>query len=568
MQHSKNEILSKGTTAIMLPITFLINLAGAVLLLLWSVHLVQAGVETAYGPRLRLALRNGRDGSVQMIIAGMILAVVLQSSTAVGLLAAGFATSGMLTIRAGIAALLGADLGSALVVKILSYDLSSFIMFLLCIGGGMSLKLKTLTSRETGRIIIGIALILVSLKMLGQVTLPMRESPLLPSVVNYLIGDPLSSFLAAVITAFVLHSSVATVLLLVVCVSGEVLPLEVALPMVLGANVGGGMIAVWLTRGMATEARRIPVGNVIFRCAASLLCLVGLQYWELPVTYLGKVEAVQLVNFHVGFNLLLVLLALPLIRTMERLTVVLLAHNIEQTDPMFSVLDRSSTRLPSAALASAKRELLRMGEITASMYSPLMDLLKDGNFEEIARVKKIDQQVNRKHAEIKFFIAELNGGELSEKEIRQGIELTLFCANIEHIGDIISKNVLSLAKKKAHKKLEFSSEGWSELCNLHARVGANLQLALNVLVSGDIKDAQKLIKEKEEIRQLERDSHYQHLGRLRGKHIDSAETSNMHLEIVRAFKEINSLLVSASYPILTDGGLLLKSRLANAPTQN
>jgi phosphate:Na+ symporter len=128
--------------------------------------------------------------------------------------------------------------------------------------------------------------------------------------------------------------------------------------------------------------------------------------------------------------------------------------------------------------------------------------------------------------------------------------------------------VLSLAKKRAHKKLHFSSEGWSELCNLHARVGANLQLALNVLVSGDIKDAQKLIKEKEEIRQLERDSHYQHLGRLRGKQIDSAETSNMHLEIVRAFKEINSLLVSASYPILTDGGLLLKSRLVNAPTQN
>lgn len=551
----------------MLPVAFLMHLAAAIMLLLWAVRMVRTGVERAHGTRLKSALRDARGGKAQMAVAGVILAVVLQSSTAVGVLAAGFATSGILTVSAGIAALLGADFGSALVVKILSFDLSGLIPALLLIGATLFLKFEARKVRQTGRIVLGIAFILLSLKMVGEATEPLRDSAILPGLIGYLQGDPLTAFLVAAIMAWVVHSSVATVLLFVTFAASDLLPLEVAIPMVLGANVGGGLIAVWLTRGMEIEARRIPLGNLVFRGAAALSGLAVLQIVDVPMGYLGASEAVQLVNFHLAFNLVLVLVATPFAGPMERLTAILLpvppvAPDPIVADPMVSMLDRSSAHLPNVALASATRELLRMGETIATMFRPVMELMDGGNLEQIARVRKIDEQVNRKHTDIKLFIAEVNRGKLSEEEIRKGMELTDFSINLEYIGDIIAKSLLVLAAECSKKNLQFSPEGWSEMCTLHARVEANLQLALNVLVSGDIESARQLVGEKEQMRQLARNSHDSHLARLREGHTASIETSDIHLETVRAFKEINSLLVTVAYPILTESGQLLRSRLA------
>ncbi|WP_022703095.1 Na/Pi cotransporter family protein [Pseudorhodobacter ferrugineus] len=550
----------------MLPVAFLIHLAGAVMLLLWAVRMVRTGVERAHGTRLKAALRGAKGGTVQMAVVGMVLAVVLQSSTAVGILAAGFVTSGILTVSTGIAALLGADLGSALVVKILSFDLSGLIPLLLLVGATMFLKFEARSVRQSGRIVLGIAFILLSLQMVGQATEPLRDSALLPGLMGYLRGDPLTAFLVAGAIAWVVHSSVATVLLLVTFATGGMLPLEVALPMVLGANLGGGIVAVWLTRGMELQARRIPVGNLIFRGVAALLVLTLLQVVDLPIHYLGGSEAVQLVNFHLAFNLVLVVVALPFVRPMERLATLILPDLVVETagtlEPVASLLDRASVGNPTVALASAKRELLHMGETVAAMYRPVMELMDGGNFDKIGRVRALDIQVNRKHRDIKLFIAEVQRGKVSEREAKLGKELTDFSINLEYIGDIIAKSLLALAEVRAQRALRFSPEGWAEMCTLHGRVEANMQLALNVLVSGDVESARQLVKEKETMRKLERDSHDRHLERLRNAHADSIETSDIHLETVRAFKEINSLLVTVAYPILTESGHLLESRLA------
>ncbi|MGB3281255.1 MAG: Na/Pi cotransporter family protein, partial [Pseudorhodobacter sp.] len=483
------------------------------------------------------------------------------------ILAAGFVTSGILTASTGIAALLGADLGSALVVKILSFDLSGLIPLLLLVGATMFLKFEGRSIRQTGRIVLGIAFILLSLQMVGQATEPLRESTLMPGLIGYLRGDPLTAFLVAAVIAWVVHSSVATVLLFVTFASGGMLPLEVALPMVLGANLGGGIIAVWLTRGMELEARRIPVGNLIFRGVAALLMLTVLQILDLPITLLGATEPVQLVNFHLGFNLVLVVLALPFVRPMERLATLILPDPVVAANPdpiaaPASLLDRASVANPTVALASAKRELLRMGETVVSMFHPVMELMDGGNIEKIGRVRALDDQINRKHTDIKLFIAEVHRGTLSEAETKLGTDLTDFSINLEHIGDIIAKSLLTLAEERERKNLRFSPEGWAEMCNLHSRVEANMQLALNVLISGDVASARQLVKEKETMRRLERDSHDRHLDRLRNAHSASIETSDIHLETVRAFKEINSLLVTVAYPILTESGHLLESRLA------
>ncbi|WP_404934187.1 Na/Pi cotransporter family protein [Nitratireductor sp. L15S-10] len=550
------------------PLVVLLHLAAAVMLLLWAVRMVRTGVERAYGRALKDALRKARGGHARAAVAGSVLAVVLQSSTAVAILAAGFAASGILTVSTGIAILLGADLGSALVVQVLSFDLSWAIPLVMLAGATMFLKFERREIRQGGRILLGIAFILLSLSMIGQSTAPLRESEVLPQIMGYLRDDPITALVLAAFLTWLIHSSVAAILLISAFAEQGVLPVEVALPMVLGANIGGGLIAVWLTRGLSEDARRIPLGNLLFRVTAALVALAVVELSFVPMDALGMGEARQIVNFHLVFNVLLVLVCLPFTGLVERLTERLIGDKSKMekagallTRPM-SALDEAVIDTPRLALASATRELLRMGETVETMFRPVMELLDDGDSDQVARVTRLDEEVNRAHTDIKLFIAKVNRARLTAEEAQRGIELTDFAINLEHIGDIIAKSLLPLAEKKARRKLQFSEEGFAEMTRLHERVRTNMQLALNVLVSGDLETARQLVREKEQMRLLERESHNCHLMRLQSGMVESIETSDMHLEVVRSLKEINSLLATAAYPILSESGELLESRLA------
>ena len=544
-----------------------LHLAGAVMLLLWAVRMVRTGFERAAGTSMREALRGARAGRIQAAGAGAALAVLLQSSTAVAILAAGFAATGILPVATGLAALLGADLGSALVVQVLSFDLSWLLPVLLFIGPLLFLKFEQRSVKQVGRILLGIGLVLLSLRLIGEATEPLRQSVFLPVAIGYLRDDFITAFALAAGFAWLIHSSVAAVLLFAAFAAQGMLPHEVGIPFVLGANLGGGLISVWLTRNEAPPARRIPLGNLMFRGIAAAGVLLVHGVFAIPLDALGEGAARQLVNFHLVFNLALLAVCLPLVATVERVVSALLPEpaalaDAEPAARPASALDPTVISHPKLALASATRELLRMGETLELMLRPVMDLLESGNTEEIARVRRLDREINSAHTGIKLFIAEVNRGALTTAEAQRGIELTDVAINLEHVGDIVAKSLMKLVEEKAKRRLTFSPEGWAEMTALHARVLANTQLAMNVLISADLDTARQLVKEKEVMRRLERQSHDRHLARLQSGKSQSIETSDIHLEMVRAFKEINSLLVTVAYPILSENGHLLESRLA------
>jgi phosphate:Na+ symporter len=546
----------------------LLHLAGATIVLLFAVHMVRKGVEHAHGGALRRLVGTSRRGSIGAATGGTMMAVMLQSSTAVAMLACGFAASGILAPTTGVALLLGADLGSAIVVRILAFDLGWLVPVCLLIGGLMYLKLSDRKLRESGRIILGVGFVLLSLQLIGEATSPLRDGALLPSISSYLAADYVTAFLAGAVFTWLLHSSVASILLIAAFAGHGLMSLEAAMPLVLGANLGGGLIAYWLSRGMPAEASRLPLANLIFRAVGSVAALAAIEALDLPVAMLGDDPAVALVNLHLVFNMLLVIACLPFAGMVSRLTARLMPAEPSagsDRDPLrrrVSALDRSVLGTPRLALASATRELIRMGELVEVMIRPVMDLLASGTKETIGEVRRIDQDVNRAHTQIKLYLAEVNRGEMTVEDARLSIELTDFAINLEHAGDIVAKNLLILAEERAEQNRHFSEEGWRELLELHQRVLENMHLALNVLVSRDLSSARQLVVEKENMRELARRSHDRHLKRLQSGTPQSIETSGMHLEIARGLKEINSLLVTVAYPILTESGDLLGSRLA------
>ncbi len=487
-----------------------------------------------------------------------------------GILAAGFAASGLVEFGTALTLLLGADLGSALVVQILSFDLSWLIPFLLIVGGWMFMKGALRNVRQTGRILVGIALILVSLKMIGESTVPLRESEALPAIVGYLREDYFTSFLLGALFSWFVHSSVAAILLVASLAAQGLVPVELGIALVLGANCGGALIAVGLTRAAPPAARRVPIGNLVFRGAGALLARLVFGEVDFPIELLGGSPAGQIVMLHVLFNLAIVLVFVPLAGTLEPVLIRLIPDEkavAEPTDLLanrVSALDRSVLHTPRLALSSATRELLRMSEIVEVMLRPVMELYETGDKDKVKELRRLDREVNKAHSDIKLFLAELNRSSMSAEEAQRSMILANFAINLEHVGDIVAKNLLKLVGVRRDKRLAFSEEGWRELTDQHAQVMANIQLALNVLVSGDRLSARELIEEKDRMRELERHSQERHLRRLQGGSVESIETSEIHLETIRALKQINSLFSAIAYPILKESGDLLGSRLARS----
>ena len=542
-----------------------LNIAGAAALLLWAVRMVRTGVERAHGAALRRFVRRIGDDRIRAAGTGTIIAVLLQSSTAVAILSAGFAVSGLLGTATGLALLLGADLGSALVVRILSLDLGWLTPALMVTGAALFLKSGSRAVRQTGRILIGISLILLSLQLIGEATAPLRDAGATPAIVDYLRRDFITAFVLGALFTWLVHSSVATILLIASLAAQGVLPLELGLSLMLGANLGGGLIAFGLTRASAPEARRIPTGNLIFRAAGSIVALLAVHQFGLPVDLAGSDPAARIINLHVAFNLALVALCLPLTGPVAALTGRL--HPAAAPDPEMmsrrvSALDRTVLDMPGRALASATRETLQMGETVERMLRPVMEIYETGDRERIRQIKRLNAEVSATHSAVKLYLAELNRGVLDAEQSRRSMELAGFAINLQNAGDLIARNLMGLAQERADAALAFSPEGWREMTDVHDRVLSNLQLALNVMVSGDADSARQLVEEKDRMRELERISYERHLKRLEKGAERSIETSDIHIETVRTLKQINSLLATMAYGILTESGELLETRLA------
>ena len=539
----------------------LLHLSGAVILLLFAVRMVRTGVERAYEPMLRRALRDSKGGWLQASAIGGVVAALLQSSTAVGMLAAGFAAAGTLGVATGIAMLLGADVGSALVVQVLAINLSWLAPVLLIAGGALFFKGMSRHLKQLGRILIGVALVFIALTMIGEATAPLRNSPELPMVVTYLRGDFLTAFLIGAAFTWLVHSSVAAVLLVVTLAAQGLIPAELAVSLVLGANLGGALIPVGLTRSGTLAARRIAIGHLLLRGSGAVIAALIVRFVPLPLDLLGAPPRLA-ANLHLLLNAVNLVVALPLCGEIEKLVERFVAAPVQpeaRPEPV-SALDQSVIGVPGLALASATRELLRMAGLVEVMLAPVMELYETADREKIKQLRAVEREVDRVHSAIKLYLARIVNADADDA--RRAEELASFAINLEYVGDTIAKNLFHLAEVRHERNLSFSAEGWHELCDLHHRVVTNMQLALNVLVSNDRESARQLLEEKDQMRTAERASYGRHLRRLQSGERSSLESSDIHLETVRALKMINSLLATIAYPILSETGDLLDSRLS------
>jgi phosphate:Na+ symporter len=546
----------------------LLNLAGAIALLLFATRMVRTGVERAYGDFLRQKLRGILRNPVMAVGAGAALAIALQSATAVALLVGSFVGSGIVGGTSGLLAALGADLGSSIVVKLLSFDLSLLVPICLVAGTVLFMTTRDRKWLQLGRIFIGIGLLILSLRLIGEASHPLRDSQLLPVIIGYLARDPITAFIIAAIMTWLFHSSVAAILLFVALASRDIVPVELGVVLILGANIGGGLIAFMLSRASAPKSRTVPIGNLIMRGAGAVLALIGINIVHPPLDLLGSTPATIMVNAHIAFNLALALVGIPLAGLIyplaERAAMMNAPADAAETleTAEVSALDENALNVPGQALANTTREVVRVCETVEVMLQRIIELYESADDEKIKALAALDDRVDRKHQAIKLYLAKISTHQLSEDESLRFQELIGACVKLEQVGDIIVRNMLVHVRKKWERGLEFTPQGWRELSSFHAAVLANARMAFNVLVSRDIPSARQLVREKDRLRDLEKATNKSHFDRLSEGTAKSVETSSIHLDTIRDLKQINSLLASMAYPVLEEHGFLQGSRLA------
>lgn len=545
----------------------LLNLAGAVALLLWATRMVKTGVERAYGDALRGRLRATLSNPVLAVLAGTGLAIAFQSSTAVTLLISSFAGSGVVSGLSAQLAVRGAEIGSALLVKILSFDLKLLVPVSLAIGTAIFMATERREWRQLGRILVGIGLLILSLEMISEAAEPLRDSKLLPVIITYFASDPVTAFLLAALMTWLFHSSIAAVLLLVALAGRGLIPAELGVVLVLGVNLGSSVIAPILTRAAIPEVRVVPVGNLLMRGAGSIVMLALLLTIKPPLGLLGVTVPDQIIHAHILFNCIILVAGLPLAGLVYRASQAIVALSTpttpaaEPASTELSALNEAALDTPSQALANATREVVRVCETVEIMLAEVIELYREPTQARIDRLSALDDRVDRWHAAIKLYLAKVTARPLTESEARRCQELIGACVKLEQVGDIIVRNMLVHVQKKMDRKLEFTDDGWRELTAFHASVLANARLAFNVLISRDRETALQLVQEKDRLRDREKLSTQGHFDRLRDGTAKSVETSSIHLDTIRDLKQINSLLASIAYPVLEEHGMLRGSRL-------
>jgi len=540
----------------------LLNLLAGVSLLVWGTHIVRTSILRIYGGNLRRVLRRSVSRRGSAFLAGLGVTALIQSSTATALIVAAFAGQGLIGTAPALSVMLGADVGTSLVTLVLSYDLSWLSPLLIFVGVVLFLSRQNTQIGRFGRILIGLGLIMFALQWISVAAKPVVQAAGVKVIFASLTGDVLLDMLVAALMTVLCYSSLAVVLLLAALAGLQVLSLPVALGLVLGANLGSGLLGMLSTLRSPPEARRVTLGNFLFKLIGCVLLVPFVSHIEGWIEGLNLDGAREVVLFHLAFNVLLALFFVGLTDKIARIAERLLPDRPAADDPAKPRhLDPSALATPALAISCAAREALRIGDVIEQMLSGMLTVLKTNDRSLAERLRRMDDVVDELYTAVKLYLTQISREALEDREGRRWADIVSFTINMEQVGDIIDRILTDLEEKKIDKGRNFSEAGMAEICDLHARLIANLRLGLSIFLNADLKNAQELLAQKVLFRDLERAYADSHLSRLAGNTMDSIETSSLHLDLIADLRRINSHICSIAYPILEEAGVLARTRL-------
>ncbi|WP_407314114.1 Na/Pi cotransporter family protein [Pseudomonas sp. nanlin1] len=542
----------------------LLNLLSAVALLIWGTHIVRTGILRVFGTALRRLLSQNMSKRPLAFIAGILVTAVVQSSNATAMLTTSFVGQGLMALTPALAIMLGADVGTALMSRVLTLDLSWLSPLLIFLGVVFFLSRKQTRAGQMGRVSIGLGLIVLALQLIVEAAAPITQAQGVKVLFASLTGDILLDALVGALFAMISYSSLAAVLLTATLAEAGVISLPVAIGLVVGANIGSGLLAFISTNMQNTAGRQVALGSLLYKLLGLVLIIPVLDPLAHWLDTLNLDVQSLVIGFHLLYNSLRCVVLLPTVGPMARLCAWLLPERPEAGGRAKSRhLDPSALDTPSLALANAVRETLRVGDIIDSMLNSMLGVLRGTHTAVAQELRERSDDAEALYSSIKLYLAQMPREDLGEQDSRRWAEIIELAINLKLASDVIERMLRKIQQQKTAQRRSFSEVGLDELASLHSQLMANLRLGLSVFLSGDPESARQLLREKRRFRAHERRLAHAHVSRLQLKVVQSIETSSLHLELIADMKRLNSLFCSSAYVVLehADTGALLPEKV-------
>jgi len=514
---------------------------GGMGLLLYGMHIMSEGLQKIAGHRLRNALSSLTQNKVVSLIVGALVTMLFQSSTATTVILVGLTSASIITLKQTLGIILGADIGTTVTAQLIALKVTEISLPIVGIGATIIFFTKRDKYKRIGQALLGFGLLFLGLKIMAEGMYPLRESQFFKDILLQMSDNPLLAIVVAAIFTFLIHSSAATIGIMMLLAIQGILPLMSAIYLMYGANIGTSFTAVLSSLGSSREAQRVATAHVIFKVAGVLVFL------PLTIPFANLIKSVttdpgfQVANAHTLFNIVIALAFLPFTSYFAAFLEKIVPEKKEQkAEPQY--LDYSLIDTPSIALGLALKEVVFISDNTVRMIRDAKTTFDKYDSNLIESILKMENMIDHHTVETRQYLIQVLRHPLSRKEFNKCLRLINTVNELETIGDIIEKNVLYLAESKKINNSEFSEAGKRELDLLHRKLYELANVVNNVILTNDTAMTHTALSLYEEITDLEFRSRIAHIQRLSRGISESENTSTIHLDLINAYLKISQHL--------------------------
>ncbi|KQW70075.1 Na/Pi cotransporter family protein [Methylibium sp. Root1272] len=459
----------------------LLEMLAGVALVVWGTDLVKIAAIRLLGIRLQQALQRISRSKAKCTVAGGLTAIVLQSSNAASLIFCSFLARAAISVDAALFALLGANIGTAIVARILTFDVGAAASLLVIIGAALHLKEKGFEAGHAGRVLLGLGLVIVGLRSISSNAEHIFRSPNFIEILRFLPHDVPFFALMGVVLTLLCYSSLATVVVAAELVSHGSVDLLLGFAIVVGANVGTGVSAALAARASGVRAKWVSSANLGFRlttAAGVMLMLSRLDQRILPTGDLADV----LMYGHIAFNFLVLILALPLAHVVGRWIDARAAVKVDEEVVSPKYLSTKAVS-DNQAISDATREVLRISNRLQTMLESSQAVVRNSDRRLADETVKLDAEIDVIYAAVRKYLNQMSLDRLNPVQRSRWHAIMLSTINFEHAGDILERILRRLSVRIREEGLFFSEAQITTLVDLYDRLSTLLRIQTSRLVS-------------------------------------------------------------------------------------
>ncbi|MCW3488882.1 Na/Pi cotransporter family protein [Dethiobacter alkaliphilus] len=514
----------------------LIQLVGGLGLFLFGMQLMASGMQKAAGDRLRRILEVLTSNPVIAVLTGIVVTILVQSSSTTTVMVVGFANAGLMTLPQALGTILGANIGTTVTAQIVSFDVYYLVYPAIGLGAVLNFFGKRRLYKYVGQAILGFGILFTGMSTMSDAMRPLRDSPFFMDMIAQFGAFPLFGiFIGAMFTALVQSSSASTGLIIAMSWQG-ILPLPAAVALILGTNVGTCITALLASLGASLPARRAAFGHIAFNITGVLIVLLIFGPFTEFIAGLGGDVTRQTANAHTVFNVVSTLVVLPFFKYF----VTLITHVIPGDEVALEMgpkyLDKRILKTPAIAIGGVRQECLRMATLAREMVGESLHVFVHKDRKMMQQVLQKEDLVDSLEKEIVIYLAELAQHSLTMEQSQQVSGLMHLVNDLERIGDH-AQNIVHLAEIKMEEGLSFTDQAKEELKCMQAKVDEMMAKVIEAFAKEDLALAREVVEQDDVVDDLERNLRKAHIGRINDK-VCFPPSGVIYLDVLSNFERI------------------------------